>query len=435
MKIIYNPPILFGLFYFTFLLLNANNSYANSTDSYNNRLEIEVGWVDLDGEARRLRENHFGEYWENKFNLQTSLSSLFKVNKHVAFYIEPVLIEQREGEDFFLRKGYLRATMANLVLKVGRESLWWGPGRHGSLIVSNNAAPFDLIQLASDSPFRLPGFLSGIGDFSVTAFLTKLESNRDWPRTPLLGLRIGYQPSDQVSLGMSRVTMFNGEGRPQLTLLDFLELYVSDPNITGIDNKYDVNEIAGLDINVAVPLGRFLHGHQMQVYLEYAGEDEAGFLPSRGGIVTGMRWGSNGRELTLEYADNHVTCPEGCTNYWYNHHVYTSGYTYRREVIGHHMGTDADDIFIRATSALSEKWVAGIDFDKERHGLSSPVQEKLSRWGGDIVFHHTPRNSYSFRYQSERIDNLNNASSPVRLELSSRTVRNQYGIVSVVRHF
>ncbi|MFQ5780687.1 MAG: capsule assembly Wzi family protein, partial [Nitrospiria bacterium] len=418
---------LFGLLCFAFLLLTPIDSIANQ-DGADNRLETEVGWVGLGGEARRLRENHFGDRWDKRLNLLTVLSSRSRMNEHVAFFLEPVFTKPRGGTDTFLRRGYLRIVDANTALKVGRESLWWGPGRHGALLLSNNAFPFDLIQLGSDLPFHLPGFLSGIGTFEITAFLTELESSRAIRAPRLFGLRIGYHPSDWVSIGASRITIFGGEGRG-LSLRDFFKVYFSDPNRSG---KLDVNELAALDLQLQLPLNRFLPGHHLELYAEWGGEDEAGLHPTKSGILTGMAWTFSGKELIVEYADNNIN---GDGAVWYRHSVYQSGYTYRGEIIGHHMGPDADSFFVRAGSPLSEKWVVGFDYEKERHGLSEPIQEKFARLGGDLVYLHTPKQTYSFRFQFERIKNLGPFPNIKKLRLSPNTVRNHYAIVSVAVTF
>ena len=41
-----------------------------------------------------------------------------------------------------LHKGYAKLNIGNFEVEVGRDSLWWGPGYHAALLMSNNAPPW-----------------------------------------------------------------------------------------------------------------------------------------------------------------------------------------------------------------------------------------------------------------------------------------------------
>ncbi len=417
-----------AVFCFTLLLLSPTVSIALEGEA-GNTLKTEIGWIDLGAEEDRLRQNHFGDRWENGLNIQNVLTSRTEMNAHVSFLLEPVSTYSREGEDVIIRRGYIRIVDGNTVLKVGRESLWWGPGRHGALLLSNNAFPFDLVQLGSEKPFHLPGPFSLLGTFEITSFLTELGASRNIPRPRLFGLRIGYHPFSWLSIGLSRITMHSGEGRAGISLRNFLKIYSNDANKGG---QLEVNELAGVDFRIQIPLAGGSAENRLEFYGEYGGEDEAGFRPSKPAILTGLEWTVNGRSLLIEYADNNIKS-DGPT--WYRHSVYTSGYTYRREIIGHHMGPDADDFFARLTTPLSKQWKAGVDFDQERHGLSTASREELRRIGGDIVYLFKTNWTYSFRYQYEQIKNLDPSPNPIQKTPSTQTGRNHYGIVSLVVTF
>jgi hypothetical protein len=118
----------------------------------------------------------------------------------------------------------------------------------------------------------------------------------------------------------------------------------------------------------------------LQVYAEAAGEDEAGGLPSRWAYLTGIylpRLFNYYRiDLRAEYATNHIA---GHPNYWYNHHIYTDGYTYKGRIIGHHMGTDSKDIFVEVSYLIPEKYgKVSISYDREEHNLSGTTSNPYS---------------------------------------------------------
>lgn len=389
----------FGLFAILFLIFSFP-SYTKAVE-IENTLTTEFSWVDLEKEESRLRENHGGDLIFDGPNLQTSLYSRFSVGDSFSAVLMPVQVSPREGRDLFLRKGYLRFEFWNMALKIGRDSLWWGPGRHGALLVSNNAFPFDLIHVGSAAPFSLPGFLARLGRFELEGFLTRLEENRDFSNVRLLGLRLVYHPREEIIIGVSRITMFGGEGRPDLSPVDFGRLYFSDPNRSG---KFEVNELGGVDLRLLLPISEIFPGQVLELYGEYGGEDEAGFRPSKPALLVGVEWMYQSRRVIIEYANNHVS---NSPNVWYRHSLYTSGYTYRGNIIGHHMGSDAKDLYLRAESPLWEGWLAGFDIEREDRRLSSPVQEQIRRWGGDVAHSATTGSSYSARLIYEEIGKLN----------------------------
>lgn len=379
------------------------------------RFETSIGGVALEREERRLRENHFGEEWRDGINFQAALWRRLSFGERLTLVIEPVLITPRDGQDVYFRRGSLRLVLFNIALKVGRDSLWWGPGRHGALLLSNNAFPFDMIHVGTNSPFHLPGLLARLGRFEVEGFLTRLEENRDFPHARLFGLRLVYQPLEEITFGISRITMFGGEGRPDLSLIDFGKLYFSTANRTG---KFEVNELAGVDLRLDLPIGRILPGHAAELYGEYGGEDEAGFLPSKSALLVGLEWRHEGLRVKVEHANNHV---RNAPDVWYHHSIYQSGYTYRGNIIGHHMGSDAEDLYLRMDLPFLERWTGGVDLEGENRHLSSPVQEEIRRLGGDVTYSDGTGPSYSGRLLYEQIRNLN---------LSSQNERNLYGVLT-----
>jgi hypothetical protein len=74
-----------------------------------------------------------------------------------------------------LHEGYLALTLGKWQLNFGREELWWGPGRAGALLLSNNARALTTFRVTNDTPILLPGPLARLGPLHVTWFLTRLE--------------------------------------------------------------------------------------------------------------------------------------------------------------------------------------------------------------------------------------------------------------------
>jgi hypothetical protein len=335
-------------------------------------LSLELGYASLSRDRRRLRENHWGDFFYEGLNTQLRLRSGWALGRHLSWVLAPKVTGNRDGAVGTLEEGLLKGSFKNIEVAVGREGLWWGPGFHGALLLSDNAPSLNLVKIGSRQPFHLPFFLERLGLWQVTTFLAQLETGRDFSHTRLLGLRVGYRPFSFLELGLSRTTQFGGEGRPGFSFVDVLELYFTRPNQGG---GRDVNELASFDVSLRLPPLPWIQGGK--IYGEVGGEDEAGYLPTKlaymvGFYLTGL-FEQGALDLRAEYANNHVP---GAPNVWYNHSIYTSGYTYKGTVLGHHMGSDADDLFFQLSKEFTEDLSFMVSFDQERHFLSSPVHER-----------------------------------------------------------
>ena len=60
---------------------------------------------------------------------------------------------------------------SNWELSFGKQSLWWGPGDGGPMMLSDNIAPINMFRINRVSPFKLPSILGWLGPMRVEAFL------------------------------------------------------------------------------------------------------------------------------------------------------------------------------------------------------------------------------------------------------------------------
>ncbi len=60
---------------------------------------------------------------------------------------------------------------------------------------------------------------------------------------------------------------------------------------------------------------------------------------------------------------------------WYDHHIYTSGYTYDGRIMGHHMGSDSRDLFAEISYRFNERGDSvAVAYDREEHNLLKEVR-------------------------------------------------------------
>jgi hypothetical protein len=137
--------------------------------------------------------------------------------------------------------------------------------------------------------------------------------------------------------------------------------------------KAETNQLAGFDVSLRLPLGDNPLLRSVKFYLDSAGEDEAGYLPSKRGEIVGVQLSDilrTGRtDLRIERADTHAT---GNPNVFYQHSLYTSGYTYKDRVIGDYIGTDARDVSVMLSHYLTGDILVDFLYDHEIRDGTAP---------------------------------------------------------------
>jgi hypothetical protein len=322
-----------------------------------------------DSDIQKLYYNNDGDHYDKGSNLRAGFSSRTYLD-WFSLHINPELRYSEDDTDLVIKRGYGVLSFSGLDLQIGKDSQWWGPGYHGSLLLSNNSDPMTMIRLTNPQPVLLPWIFKYLGPFRFTFFTTKLEKERsDVPEPYLWGMRLNFKPHPYIEIGLQRTALLGGEGRSEDLETWWKSLTGRSENVSGSEAG---DQMAGFDLKLTLPFRL----QPLQLYLEAAGEDEAGGIPSRWAYLTGIYlprlFNYDRIDLRAEYATNHIA---GHPNYWYNHHIYTDGYTYKGRIIGHHMGTDSKDFFVEASYLIPEKHgKVSISYDREEHNLSETTR-------------------------------------------------------------
>jgi len=278
-------------------------------------------------------------------------------------------------EETSIRLGWPQAT-----LEAGRFSLWWGPGRHGGLLFTTNAEPLVGVRIRNPRPIPLGWWFRFLGLLQYDLFVARLEESRPVPRSILSGMRLAVKPAPWLEIGASRAMHFGGEGRGN-GFSDWWEAFkgtrVNDPGS-------EDNELGGFDIAVTLPL----RVQPVRLYLEMAGEDQAeGQIiptPSKWAVLSGIFLPSIGRnarwDFRVEFATNQIR-ESGPS--WYVHPDYP--HEYRGQILGHHMGTDAWDLFFEAHYFLLPSSYLEANVDFTQRDSPGPEREETWRVSGAIV--------------------------------------------------
>lgn len=336
------------------------------------------------GDISYPNANNNGYTFKEGSNLRAGFAIEARLLNTLSLYLEP---EFRANEDISQAEalyGYAILNLANLEVEIGRDSMWWGSAYHGNLIMTNNAKPFDMVKLTSQKPFLLPWIFSYLGYIKPTWFLTELEEDRDYPKANLMGMRLDFKLTQRLQFGLSRVIMFGGRGRQSLTASDWVGILIASDSAEHSGSSTDGNQIISIDASYVyhnkidiIPFSG------IKLYTEWGAEDSegethtpTGWANVCGAFIDAPFWLSS-IDLRIEWANTARNERYGPA--WYRG-TYSTGYRYEGNIIGHHMGTDAQDLFIRAQYHHDEGLIFGIETDMEWSDVHGAPTEK--RWLG-----------------------------------------------------
>lgn len=327
-----------------------------------------------------LIENSQGFRLKDGFNGRWQLPSWLGIGDWFAVTLDPSLRTQKgDSADLDFEEASAKVAYQNLEVKAGDLNFWWGPGYHGALLLTNNPRPLQAFSLRTRNAFQLPWKFKCLGSWQAQLMGAQLEEKATPSRPRLAGTRLEWSPHRRIVAGLSHTTLYGGKGETDRFSTFFKAI---DPT-TGGGETERADHLAGGDIRFFFPeFARWVKlGSGLELYGELYGEDTTGFyIPIftstlEGLLITDLfTW--RGLDFRFEGAKTDAIA--------YEHFVYKSGYRFKNEFIGHSLGEDADDIFLRLTQEffLDEKrFVGGVQFNRERHGLS----------GAPLSFGQTPR--------------------------------------------
>jgi hypothetical protein len=140
------------------------------------------------------------------------------------------------ANQFRLLNSMVLLNINNVQFSVGEQSQWLGPSEAGSLLMSDNAAPFPAFRIDDISPHKIPGLSKILGPSRSEFFIGQL-SGQQWefctvpscqtypgypgvvgpnisPQPFIQGGKISFQPTPNFEFGMGYTAMFGGPGLP-----------------------------------------------------------------------------------------------------------------------------------------------------------------------------------------------------------------------------
>jgi hypothetical protein len=264
-------------------------------------------------------------------------------------------------------------------LEAGRFAVWYGPGRHGALLFTTNAEPMIGVRIRNPRPIAFPKPIDFLGVFQYDFFMARIDTGGPYPDSLVSGMRFALRPNRYLELGASRALHFGGEGREE-NFSTFWEILTGQRESEG--NTPKGNSLASVDAKVHLPF----RIQPVVLYGEWGGEDQSQpFVFTKHAWLAGVFLPSIGTfrkaDLRVEYGTTvrHSDTP----GIWYRHPEYPHQYDGR--ILGHHMGTDAEDLFLEARFFLLPSSYLELSFDRTERSFPGPAEEERNRIAGGVV--------------------------------------------------
>ncbi len=387
------------------LLERLEDEYAydieNSAPSQNIQPEsflkpIEDPYVRIVGSEKSPEyENQQGDQFSHGTNLRTGLSTRGQLANWWAFYLHPEFESPSSQNKVELIEGYGKVGVGPMSVEMGKDSLWWGPGHHGSLVMTSNAEPLTMVKVANDQPVILPGLMNILGPIRGVFFLSELEADRTISDAKLTGLRVNFKPTPDFEIGLSRTIMFGGKGGPSTTESDYVQVFWPE----NLERSNSQLELASIDMSFRLILPKNMPARAMKLYGEWATEDcDIDQLKPLFGIQLIDLFKQGGKtDLRFEYAETFRSQYPGS---FYQHGLYSSGYTYQGRVLGHHTGTGSRDFFAELTHWVNPSLRWGLSFNQMKQMISSP-RPQTNQTGVNVLWFGPKNMQYQARYRYE----------------------------------
>jgi membrane-associated phospholipid phosphatase len=225
---------------------------------------------------------------------------------------------------------------------VGNQTLSWGPGLGGSLLLSNNAAPIPMLRISPQKSAEIPGVSKILGPVSFEQFFGRLDGHHGPSQPWIYGQSISMKPLRSLEFSYSRTTVIGGTGHSLTSGKLFDSVF---GRVNSAENSVPGDSHTALDWTWHVPGVR----HLLTFYGEL--EDDDDLIPVQNLAKSVLRPGIYLSRLPVfSKLDAHFewttsTSPgraafqsHGNLNYW--NLDYTAGYTNDGNLLGNTVGRE-----------------------------------------------------------------------------------------------
>ncbi len=109
---------------------------------------------------------------------------------------------------------YLTYDLEAWQFSFGKQSLDWGIGEGGGMLLTDNAEPLLMARVTRTVPMELPGFLSELGQMRAELFVGQMEGGTLVPHPLLYGIKLSFKVRHDLEMGYGRTTILGKGGSP-----------------------------------------------------------------------------------------------------------------------------------------------------------------------------------------------------------------------------
>jgi membrane-associated phospholipid phosphatase len=230
------------------------------------------GFNSIAGLSGSATHGHWAFYLRGEYQHAASAPALTSLTLNAIAAQDTVPVEPSLGvaavNRIRLLEAYASYTISNWEISFGNQSLWWGPGEQGAMMLSNNAEPIPMLRFSRVTPMILPSLLRWMGPVRVEYFTGQLAGHQfirihptlttsvlfgpSLNRQPFVSQgKLSFKPTPNLEVGFSVRDIWGGDGYP-VTAITFLRTFSprrgtlqglpDDPGAgdTGFDFKYRV---------------------------------------------------------------------------------------------------------------------------------------------------------------------------------------------------
>jgi membrane-associated phospholipid phosphatase len=345
-------------------------------------------------------ENSLGERLDKGINGRVTGSSWLEMGGFLAAYVQP---EGELSQDTIrgrLREGYGKLRGGPVELIVGKESLWWGPGYHGSMMISNNALPLPMVRIRTANQIQLPWvFRDLFGPMKLEGYLATLEDGGPTFRdSKVIGTRVNLTPVPWLEIGLDRSIVFDGSNRePSLPWYRYGEVLFhgnqegTQNDAAAGDNRFQLD----LDFRFANVQKYLPFTRDAEFYVDFGWDDTccgSPIIPIYPGYTIGAffpnLFDSPNTDFRFEFTH--------AGGIQFVHSTWGPDWTRYGQVMSTFVGPNGEDIFFRLSQRFDEKVQVGLEGDFALIGArntsfdeSIPMMRK-SYVGVDVTYQHSP---------------------------------------------
>ncbi len=271
-------------------------------------------------------------------------------------------------------EAYASLNISDWQFSFGQQSLWWGPDRSTSLILSNNAPAMPMLRLDRVKPLKLPlvgplhfdAFFArqgGIHYVNLGSTFTPYGNASQGLEPPpyIWGGSFSIKPTENLELGVGHTTIFAGYGRP-LNLKTFLHTFSLTGNGQAVDpgkraTEFDFSyRVPGLRKWLVLYSEAFAYDNPLdRISFERYAFDPGIYLPQLPGI----------RKLDLRMEDVNTNLPGlKSTAYYYSNAHYPQGYTNYGQIFGSWIGRQGNGGAATSTYWFTARNKATVNYRK-----------------------------------------------------------------------